>query len=142
MKSLKILALAVVVLAAVGIAGWWYVNNKAHINVSKGNPEFELPASQLFEDFLNNESEAHASYLGKIGVITSGLSYIEESDNMLVLVFVLNTGVFGDEGIRCTLDPIMHERAKQLTAGVELSIKGLCKGFNGVDVIFENCIIL
>jgi len=69
-------------------------------------------------------------------------SSIEVGDSLVVVVFVFNTGMFGDEGIRCTMLPNHTENTKSMSLIDKITIKGYCSGYNETDVVLEQCSIV
>jgi hypothetical protein len=66
----------------------------------------------------------------------------ETSDELVILVFAFGDGMFGPEGVRCTMLPEFNEKAKSLNEGDFIKLKGLCTGYTGVDVIMDKCSIV
>jgi hypothetical protein len=54
----------------------------------------------------------------------------------------MSEGLFGDEGIRCTMLSKFNEKAKDLVDNTNVKLKGYCTGYNDTDVIIEKCIIV
>jgi len=82
-----------------------------------------------------------SSSTSKVIVISGLVSHLESPENMTIAVFALEQGIFGDEGIRCTMLP-NHSENILLYAGKEIKIKGYCAGYNDTDVILEKCSIV
>ncbi|TVQ92044.1 MAG: hypothetical protein EA393_04135 [Bacteroidetes bacterium] len=133
-------------LAAVAVLGlvaavlvYWFVYNKPHRDYEKASPEFELTAEELYLAFIDNRNEAESKYNGRVLQITGQISDIEEIEDMVIVVFSFSEGLFGDEGVRCTMLENHSEKALSLQPGDEVLIKGFCTGFSGSDVILEFC---
>ena len=130
------------VLAILGILAaayvWFFVYNKPHRDYEKAKPEAMLAAADCYTSFTSNGN----SLTGQVLQLQGILSYVEEQDSMVIVVFVFNEGMFGDEGIRCTMLPDHHEAALALNPEDKIDIKGLCTGYNGTDVILEHCSIV
>jgi hypothetical protein len=141
-KKMKRLLKIGIVLAVVGVLAaayvWFFVYNKPHKNYEKAKPEAVLTAADCFNSFVNN-GNAHT---GKVLQLDGMPSYIENQDSLVIVVFVFNEGMFGDEGIRCTMLPKYKEAALALNLDEKIIIKGLCTGYNGTDVILEHCSII
>lgn len=138
-KTFKIIG----ILAAVGIiAGFLvyrFVYNKAHPEYEKEEAVYTLPAKKLYKEFKNQTDSANEKYSGKIIAVTGELDKVVNTDSLTIGVFVLSTGMFGDEGIRCTMLPKYTEKARKLNTPVNIKIKGMCSGFNDPDIIMEYC---
>jgi len=111
--------------------------NKPHPDIEKLPADFKLNAEVLYKEYVKEKAAANLKYNGKIIEISGQLSKIESADTIVVATYVFNQGDFGDEGIRCTMLPKYNEEIKKITSGTEVSIKGLCSGFNDTDVIIE-----
>jgi type II secretory pathway pseudopilin PulG len=139
MKKLLKIAL---VLAVVGILAaayvWFFVYNKPHKNYEKAKPEAVLSAADCFQSFASNGGQLTGQVLQLNGVP----SYVEDQDSLVIVVFVFNEGMFGDEGIRCTMLENHNQSTLALNTSQDINIKGLCTGYNGTDVIMEHCSIV
>jgi type II secretory pathway pseudopilin PulG len=133
------------VLAALGIIAailvYVFVYNKPHRNYEKAKADYTLDASALYSAYTGNKEEANQKYNAKVLQINGMLNKIEEADSLVIAVFVFNQGMFGDEGIRCTLLPKFNQRLKSTGLNTKITLKGLCTGFNDTDIILEKCSI-
>ena len=130
------------VLAIIGILAaayvWFFVYNKPHKDYEKARPEAMLTAFDCFTSFTNNGN----SLAGQVLQLQGIPSYVEEQDSLVIVVFAFSEGMFGDEGIRCTMLPDHRQPALALDLTRKVDIKGLCTGYNGTDVILEHCSIV
>lgn len=137
-KFIKIIG----ILAIVGILGaayvWFFVYNKPHRNFETAKPDVEMAAMDCYQAFADD----NPIYLGKVLQLSGIPTSIEEQDSLVIVVFAFNQGMFGDEGIRCTMLPGHNEKALAITTKEEIIIKGKCQGYNGTDVILEHCSIV
>ncbi|MCK7534428.1 MAG: hypothetical protein MZV63_27120 [Marinilabiliales bacterium] len=69
--------------------------------------------------------------------ITGEIINVEMVDGTAIVVFAFKND-FGDEGIRVTMLPDYTKAAWNLNIFKPVTIKGLCTGYNGQDIIFEN----
>jgi hypothetical protein len=136
-----ILSLFVVVIIAL-VLGYVFVYNKSHPDYEKMKPDFTLTASELYSSFNANTTESETKYNGKILSVSGTLTKVESTDSLVIAVFVFNQGIFGDEGIRCTMLPKFNNDTKKLQPENIYNIKGYCTGFNDPDVILEHCSII
>ena len=134
--ALIIIALAIIA----GVAGYLYVN-KPHRNVADEKAAFEISPSDLLNAYTVDENAANKKYLDITGIVSGQLSLVEKSDSQVVIVFAVREGMFGDEGVRCTMNNDFAADAEKLIPPANVRVKGICKGYNQVDVIFDNCII-
>lgn len=139
---LKVL-LALLVIGLIGAAlVYVFVYNKPHQNIAKAKPDYILSASDLYSAFINDPVGSAQLYNGKVIQLDGNPNAIETAGELTILVFIFNDGLFGPEGIRCTVLPEMLVDAKNVKPGDYLKIKGLCTGFNDQDVILEKCSIV
>jgi len=125
-----------------GLYGYFFVYNKPHPDYAELKAEHVLPAVDLFEAYRTDKSSADAKYTGKMVEINGTLNRLEQIDSLTIVVFVFDQGMFGEEGIRCTLLPEHVSGASGLVPGELTTIKGLCTGYNETDVIFEKSVVV
>jgi hypothetical protein len=137
---------SILVLFALGIisAGliYQFVINKPHPDYAKAKPTHIVTAADLFESFRSDRNSAEAKFNGQVVLMTGRLDKIEISEEQVTGVFVFDQGVFGDEGIRCTMLPDHAQSLKGLPENSEIQIKGYLTGFNDTDVILEQCSLI
>ncbi len=138
-KILVIILILAVVGIIAGVLFYKFYINKPHENIEKAKPDFVLTAQELYNEFINDHAATSAKYNGKVLELTGSLTKIEKPDTLVLMVFVFNEGMFGDEGIRCTMLPSHNEKALSLAPGSIVKMKGYCAGFNEPDVILEKC---
>ena len=141
-KWFKILLVAFII----GIAGlayiWFFVYNKSHQNIEKTTPDFVISSTECYNHYVDGNNSEIKNYTGKVLQIEGIPTKIESDDSLVVVVFVFNEGMFGDEGIRCTLLNSHLEKTKNLDLSKPLIIKGYCSGYNDTDVILEQCSVV
>lgn len=125
-----------------GILGYFFVYNKPHKDYEKAKPDFILTAADLYKTFTDDQEKAANIYNGMVLQITGELGSKEDLGEMVVLTFIFDDGLFGPEGVRCTMLPQFHKSSLSLEAGDAVVIKGLCTGFTGADVILDKCSII
>lgn len=125
-----------------GIAVYFFVYNKPHVNFEKAKPELVISGETLYRAFLDDQESANETYTGKIIQIESVLTGKEKVDTMTMALFSFGEGMFGPEGIRCTMLENHAAALMEIPDGSQLSVKGFVAGFNGTDVIMENCSIV
>lgn len=139
-KWLKIfIGLVLIGIIAAGL-GYKFIYNKPHKDYAKAKAEFSLTSEELFAEYQNNRQAAEQKFNGKVIKISGMLNNVETPESMTIAVFVMQEGMFGDEGIRCTILPNFAEKIISL-AGKEVILKGYCTGYNDTDVILEKCSI-
>jgi hypothetical protein len=143
MKTWKILLSGIVLLGIiVALLVYFFIYNKPHRDYERASPDFELKAEELYFAFVNDENLAGEQYNGKILLLTGEAAMVEQIDEMIIVSFVFEEGIFGDEGVRCTMLQSQHSDALKLKEGQSVRVKGLCTGFTGSDVVLEHCSIV
>lgn len=143
MKKLKKIVALLVILGIVGaVYVWFFVYNKPHRDYENASADFSIEAADCYHEFASNKGGVESIYTGKILEISGTPTEIESKDSLCVVVFVYNEGMFGDEGIRCTMLTSHHQKAKQLDMTKNVTIKGFCSGYNDTDVVLEHCSIV
>ena len=140
-KWFKIIIGLVIIGIIAGGLGYKFIYNKPHTDYEKAKADFSLTCQEIFTDYQNNRQVAEQNFNGKVVEISGFLDKIETPDSMTIAVFALEEGMFGDEGIRCTMLP-NHSENILLYTGKEIKIKGYCTGYNDTDVILEKCSIV
>jgi len=120
----------------------YFLYNKPHPDFEKMDAAYTLAAADLYKAFTANKNDAGTKYNGKVIEATGKLSKVEIKDSLTICVFVFEQGMFGDQGVRCTMLAKYREEAGKLQPGTDLKLKGYCTGFNDTDVIFEKCSII
>ncbi|MDR4988881.1 MAG: hypothetical protein RG741_08610 [Bacteroidales bacterium] len=133
---LPALAMTGIVAAA---ALYFLVYNKPHPDYEKAKPDYVLSAEAFYRSFVDDEMAANSKFTGSIVVIDGQLAEVEQLDDLVIVTFVFDEGFFGGEGVRCTMLERHHATALELVPGQQVTIKGLCTGFTGSDVILEHC---
>lgn len=143
MKKWMILAISVLILAILGAGlGYKYIYNKPHRDYDRAAPDFILSSAELFSSYLSAREDSENLYNGKVIQISGKFSSIEQADSLHIIVFALQEGMFGDEGIRCTLLPGYVPVANALKDQEMVTVKGYCTGYNDTDVIMVKCSIV
>jgi hypothetical protein len=132
------------ILAVVGILAaayvWFFVYNKPHRNFETAKPDFRITAAECFANYSAHNGAI--DYNGKMLELRGVPTKVETADSLTVLVFVFNEGMFGDEGIRCTMLPAYEDAVSNLDFQSEILVKGYCSGYNDTDVILQYCSIV
>ncbi len=133
-------------LAAAGIATVLLINhfviNKPHPDFEKIKADYSLNAGTFYNGFKTSKENANKLYNGKVIEITGKLARVESADTLTIAVFVFSQGIFGDEGIRCTMLNKFGAEVKKLKPDGIIRVKGYCTGFNETDVIMEHCSLI
>ncbi len=137
---MKKIILSILILGILGaLYVWFFIYNKPHTDYEKSKPDFELTTTALYNDYASGKGDI---YNGKVLKLSGKLSKTDDADTLITLVFVFNEGMFGDEGIRCTLLPKYNSQIRNIPLPASITLKGFCAGYNGTDVVLEQCSLL
>lgn len=128
MKAKYIIGIIVIaILAGAGIGLKMFF--KPHAEISKLNIDFQVNASELMNEFQQNEATATTKYSEKVLEITGKFvakNKLENGTDILVLEDEM-------QGISCQLDSVWAKRnqatIQALVTGQPVKIKGICKGY-------------
>ncbi len=143
---MKTWAKVLLTLATLGIiaatAVYFFVYNKPHTNFERAKPDFTISAENLYKAFIYDHVAAEKEYNARVIQITGILNDLEFTDDRVFAIFAFGDGMFGPEGIRCTLLDNHNSALSDGDIGKDVTIKGFCSGFTGTDVILEHCSVL
>ena len=137
-KTFLITAVLVLLAGAAAFILYKYVYNKPHTDYVETKTEVQINAKRLWVDYSMNKDIADPKYTGKVIEVTGSIMRVEVANDMTIVVFAYKRGEFGDEGIRVTMLPEYAQAAKGINPFKNVTIKGLCTGYNGQDIIMEN----
>jgi hypothetical protein len=139
MKKVVVIIAVIVVLAGVaGFVSYKYFYTKPHTEYVEAKADLEIVAKRLWLDYSMNKDIADPRYTGKVIEVYGTIMRVETVDKMTIVVFAFKKGDHGDEGIRITMLPEFAQASKGINPFLNIKIKGVCKGYNGQDVIMEN----
>lgn len=139
---LKVFAFAALVAILAIAYMWFFIYNKPHKNIEKAIPDYVISAQECYNHYANGENNDDKNYTGKVLQLVGVPTSIESNDSTAVIVFAFNSGMFGDEGIRCTMLDTYKDKSLELKTNESVTIKGFCSGYNETDVILEHCSII
>lgn len=143
MKKFFKIVIILLILGIIGASyGWFFIYNKPHTDYSKVEPFANLKAEDCYNEFANGTEESK-KLLGQVIQISGEAKTFEKLDSLAILVFVFSEDdMFGSEGIRCSLSPSAIEEASNIALPANITVKGYCTGYNGSDLIIEQCILI
>jgi hypothetical protein len=140
MKLFLKIIIVVFLLLTLIIGGFYiYVSTRKHPDRTQEKPEAQVTAADLYNAFTKNSLSASKLYGGKVLHVEGIVDSIEIIDNRKIILFFLNDGMFGPEGVRLSL----HEsETREIFIGDNVVLKGYCTGFTESDVIVEDATIV
>jgi hypothetical protein len=139
---IKIVSVLVLVGFIAAAFVFYFLYNKPQPDYEKIEAAYTLDASDLYKAFTANKNDAGTKFNGQVLAATGKLSKVEVKDSLTICVFVFEQGMFGDQGVRCTMLPAYRDEAGKIQPGTDIKLKGYCTGFNDTDVILEKCSIV
>lgn len=132
--STNLLSVLLIILV---VGGYFVLKNKGDLLTSVNKPEFELTATQLYNEFNDNELAAYAKYKDKV-ISVSG-RYAASG------VSLGNPWILLDAGskfftIQCFLKSNSVQAAASLKKGSNVRVKGIVSGKTG-NVFLDSCIV-
>lgn len=126
----KYLFLFIILLFA-GLSILWIFRSANTMQFKKAS--FELSATKILDDFLQNEEQANSKYIGKT-LIIYGL--VREIDNKQNIIFLQTNDVFIN--VSCSMTSKQKIKIDSTIVNHHVRIKGECSGML-IDLNLNNC---
>jgi len=102
-------------------------------NLSKELPEGNFTASDLFQEFTGNPTDAYIRLANKVIILegevaATGDDYVMVGKDMCL--------------VKCMFRKSIYDRKPGLKTGDRVTLKGVCRGLNMTEVLVTHCIIL
>jgi tRNA_anti-like len=145
--SRKSLLLIVMVLAAI-TAGVYTCRefNRKNVNISKVKPAYVVQASDLIQEFIEDDSSANKKYLGKIVSVKGLIKKIDHDKEGYYTIILGDTA--GLSSVLCAMDTTHNMDAANLKTISSVSVRGIFIGFEkdetgllGSDVKLNRCVL-
>jgi hypothetical protein len=139
----KAIVAAVIIALTAGLYG--YIEyTKTNMDLMYEKADHVTGAKELIKEFEENEQAANTRFLDKIIAVNGSIKDVMKDDKGFYTVMVGNEGY--TSSVRCSMDADHQLRDTQLQLGSNITIKGICIGFNadqllGSDVILNRCVI-
>ncbi|MDP3463509.1 MAG: hypothetical protein Q8S18_12025 [Bacteroidales bacterium] len=137
-KWMKILGILAALGVAGAIVGYVFVYNKSHPDYEKKTAKYVVSAEELFFAFKKDEMATSNQFNGQLIEITGIMNEVEATDESRIVYMVLGEGMFGNEGVRISMMASQNEACDALSVGKQITVKGLCVGYNETDVIIQH----
>lgn len=130
---LIIISLLLIGALATGIYLW----NKPHKNLQKATADITITAPELMAAFNEDETAANAKYLDKVVAVTGKVRESVTSGDVTIISLEAE-----DElgAVTCELDRFRKQDAISVSAGEQITVKGLCSG-KTIDVVLVQCVV-
>ncbi len=124
-KILKIVGLAILLMAiAAGIIAW-YILTDTYTNTDDRKEKYTVEANAFIKEYQQNDTIANKKYAETIIVVNGIVSEIEPVDSTVNIKMIDTTT---DAYINFTFQETSLNEAKALKEGQKVSIKGSCSG--------------
>ena len=139
-KSL-VTTFAIGIIAALGV--YLYVFHKPHRNVAGEKPAFTMTATQLINEFANNETTSYNTYGNQVLQIKGKVAEISISTTIASIT--LEDAI---SGVSCALDSISIasfgiKKLQKIKKRDLITIKGQCDGYDMImGVVLTRCTII
>lgn len=116
--------------------GFTIIMNAPKASVKEKAVDFTLSATELFEEYSENQSVADQKFIDQV-IQISGQIFEISTDQQGATVFVLTTG--GKEaGVLCTLELGERDKVISKKIGDAITLKGVCTGML-MEVVLNRC---
>jgi hypothetical protein len=133
MQRKWILLTGILLLALLAVGGY-YMYQKPRSGVTNVKADYSVTASELYNEFVANESAANIKYLNKVIEVSGKVMEVKKEESAMSVQ--LNGSDAG--GVNCSLQKVP---AKAPPVGSIVKVKGKCTGFL-MDVNLVDAIII
>lgn len=138
MKKVLIVA---VICALLGAAYGYYLWNKPTADAASQATDFKLESTALYNEYSTNSQQTDAKYLDKAIVVTGTIASAPTTTESGLISIVLEGGEMG--GVNCELSEEASKASiNNFQMGQKATLKGICSGFNDIDVVLNRCIVV
>lgn len=143
MKKKSLFILLAIVLIGCTVAFYAYKEyDRKPVDTSLASPDYTDSAINLLTEFETNDSIAGKKYNDKVLQVEGLIKDIAKDENGFYSISLGDSTSMSS--VRCSMDSIFKGDAEQFTKGKNVSIKGVCSGYNadellGSDIILVRC---
>jgi len=128
-----------IVLVLIIISLFFIINlyNKPFIDIKKSNPELEVTAQEILDDYLADEYSANEKYVDNLIQIKGEIAEISFDKGVSIITLKDRSGF---SSIICHMLPEANLNVLKLKKGSQITIKGVCTGYL-FDIMMVRCIL-
>ena len=128
-----------IVLVLIIISLFFIINlyNKPFIDIKKSNPELEVTAQEILDDYLADEYSANEKYVDNLIQIKGEIAEISFDKGVSIITLKDRSGF---SSIICHMLPEANLNVLKLKKGNQITIKGVCTGYL-FDIMMVRCIL-
>lgn len=134
---MKKLLIAILILAVIGGIVGYKMYNKPHTDIASTKPEITLTATELFNDFDQDEQMANEKYLGKIVEVSGTINQVNKTDGEIVSVSLETGDLLA--GMTCLLDEVDNSHRSDFSEGEDVTMRCICTG-KLMDIELNRCV--
>ena len=117
---------------------------KTNMDLMYAKADHVTRVKEFIKEFEENEQTANTEFLDKIIAVSGAIKDIIKEDEGFYTVVMGNEAC--KSSVRCSMDADQQPGDTLLQLGSDITIKGVCTGFNtnkalGSDVILNRCVI-
>lgn len=140
---LRILSVLLVLIIAVAIFGFEEFNRKPK-DLTGLKPTVTVSAVDFIKDFSKDDKAAEGKYIDKVVEVKGIVKEAKKDEKGFYTIVLGDTSAMSS--VRCSMDGDHSDAFKNLSRGNNLSVKGICTGYNadeflGSDVILNRAVI-
>jgi len=118
----------------------FYLFNMPHRDIQAAEIDYEMTATQLVKEYLDNSRTANDKYLqedgeSKILAVSGTVASIDEDLNQQKVVLIKSPDAMA--GVSCTFEKSANGFAQTLKPGDQVKVKGVIRSGAGYDVDLE-----
>ena len=146
---MKKIIVAVILLAILGAGIGLFMKNKKVEGLEDATPSYTISATQLFEEFAQNETAALNKFRNKVLLVEGAIKDVMPVNDSIASV-LLSGDESGLGNIKCGLGKDYIAAAKELNVEETIRIKGICSGISKIedfgitilDVELSRCVVV
>lgn len=136
-KNVLLIVLGAGLLAAVGA---FMIYNKPHKDLNALTADVQLSATELYQAFEADETEANERFLGKLVEVDGQVQEMTETEGGGMLVVLREeSDMFG---VNCSFLPEEMSGTSALEIGSSVLVKGMCSGSTLAGVDLSRCVLV
>jgi hypothetical protein len=113
---------------------------KPRENISEKKADISITSEQLQQAFETNEQNANTTYLNKVIEVSGPVGSISMNQDNAPVITLRKADK--DVGVLCTIIKKEIDKIKSVREGQEIKLKGLCTGYNGMDMLPGDVVLI
>ena len=139
-KMIGYMLLAMLLVLAALAAYIYKEYNRTHEDTAAIKPDYSITAISLIKEFEMDEPASNKKFWDKVILVDGMVKDVSKDDRGLYSVILGDTASMSS--VRCSMDSIHNHEAVAVKKGDHLSMKGICAGFNGDEMLGSDVILV